>query len=101
MIDPSSRYRNVPVFTLQTSDGQTTPYLGRRFPIDVPPQGMTPHRVIAGDRPDLLAARTLNDPLAFWRIAEANLMVDPWSLTTKPGQIIRLPAAVATFQVTA
>jgi hypothetical protein len=100
MIDPSSRYRNIPTFTLRSGDGQTTSYLGRRFPADVPPQGMATYRVIAGDRPDLLAARTLNDPLAFWRLAEANLMVDPWSLTTTPGQVIRLPASVATFQVT-
>jgi hypothetical protein len=101
MIDPSSRYRSVPIFTLQAGDGQITSYLGRRFPASTPPQGTAMYRVVAGDRPDLLAARTLNDPLAFWRLAETNLMIDPWALTTAPGQVIRLPTSAVTFEVAA
>jgi hypothetical protein len=99
MIDPASRYRDVPTLTLQTDAGRTVRYLGRRFPVSVSTPGETPHRVNAGDRPDLLAARALNDPLAFWRLAEANLLLDPWALTTQPGRIIRLPSSAVTFQV--
>ena len=99
MIDPSSRYSDVPTLSMQGSDGRTVRYLGRRFPANVSTTGAVTYHVSSGDRPDLLAARALNDPLAFWRVAEFNLMLDPWSLTETPGQRIRLPAAAATFQV--
>lgn len=99
MIDPSSRYRDVPTLSMQGSDGRTVRYLGRRFPATSSTQGAPAYQVRSGDRPDLLAARTLNDPLAFWRLADFNLMLDPWALTATPGQTIRIPAAAVTFQV--
>jgi len=101
MIDPSSRYRDVPIQTIQTADGRAVRYLGRRFPMTLATPGETTYRVMSGDRPDLLAARALNDPLAFWRLADRNLMLDPCALTAAPGQTIRMPAAGATFQVAA
>jgi hypothetical protein len=147
MIDPASRYRDVPIFSYLTSDGRTVRYLARRYPAPVagqaapapasggpaqiapafgaPPRG-TPapagpargvpapggsvpsgsdaasvdYLVRAGDRPDLLAMRTFADPLAFWRLADANLLLDPWDLVAVPGRVIRLPSPAGTFQVT-
>ena len=99
MIDPASRYRDVPIFSHQTNDGRTVRYLGRRFPAVVATPGGVDFRIHAGDRPDLLAARALADPLAFWRIAEINRVLDPSDLTAAPGRTIRLPSPVATFQV--
>ncbi|MEJ2862570.1 tail protein X [Actinomycetospora flava] len=39
------------------------------------------HRVLTGDRLDLLAARYYGDSTAWWRIAEANDALDPDTLT--------------------
>ncbi|GLZ48204.1 hypothetical protein Acsp06_43890 [Actinomycetospora sp. NBRC 106375] len=39
------------------------------------------HRVLDGDRLDLIAARYYGDPTASWRIAEANTAFDPDALT--------------------
>jgi nucleoid-associated protein YgaU len=57
-------------------------HLRRRFPAD--PATVVPlarHRVVAGDRLDLLAARYYGDATASWRIAEANTALDPDALT--------------------
>ena len=100
MIDATSRYRDTPVLRLQAGTGDVIPYLARRClaEIPIPGSGSSALRVQAGDRPDLLAAQVLGDPLAFWRIAEANRVLDPWSLTASPGAVIRLPSAAATFR---
>jgi hypothetical protein len=37
-----------------------------------------------GERPDLLAARYLNDPAGYWRIAEQNDVMLPEALTEMP-----------------
>lgn len=53
---------------------------------------MAARHVVAGhDRPDLLAARHLSDALAYWRIADANAVVDPHELTDTLGRRIALP----------
>jgi nucleoid-associated protein YgaU len=44
----------------------------------------------ASDRLDLIAARTLGDPLLFWRIADANLALDPFDLV-EPGRALTVP----------
>jgi nucleoid-associated protein YgaU len=81
MFDPSSRYYRIDNATRQTADGRRVTYKRRRFP---PPasvfqaQAVTP--VKPGDRLDLIAARTLGDPLQFWRIADANDALNPFDL---------------------
>ena len=50
------------------------------------------HRVVAGDRLDLLAARYYGDPLQSWRIADANPTLDPLSLI-EPGRVLNIPRA--------
>jgi nucleoid-associated protein YgaU len=48
------------------------------------------HRVVAGDRLDLLAARYFGDPLQFWRIADANPASSPDELL-EPGRVLVIP----------
>ena len=42
-------------------------------------------------RPDQLAARTLGDPTAYWRLCDANNESDPTELTSQAGRYIRVP----------
>lgn len=49
--------------------------------------------VRAGERPDTVAAQVLGDPLLYWRLADANAVLDPASLTDTPGRRIRLPGS--------
>lgn len=90
---PQSRYHSVPLALLQRRP--ETPglvYVRRRF---IPaPSTMTiagRHVVRALDRPDLLGANYFGDPLLYWRIADANAVVDPNELTDHPGRRINIP----------
>lgn len=47
------------------------------------------HRVIAGERLDVLAARYYGDDEMWWIIALANRISDPFSVV--PGRILRVP----------
>ncbi|GAA1382109.1 hypothetical protein GCM10009639_00820 [Kitasatospora putterlickiae] len=93
----TSRYHGVPVVVRTEPDGRQVPYLRRRL---LPrPDGLTPlaeHTVSAGDRLDLLAHRYLGSADQWWRIADANPVVDPRELTATPGRriTIALPGAV-------
>lgn len=70
----------------------------------VPPRVLPPaesipavayHMVREGDRLDLLAARYLGDPLAFWRICDANDAMNPFDLCRRPGRVLRIPGPLA------
>lgn len=92
MFDISSRYYNLETATIATKDGRTVAYKRRRFL----PQGeslplLVDVTVAQGDRLDLIAARTLGDSLHFWRICDANDVMDPLELTAEPGKILRVP----------
>ncbi len=78
MFDHASRYAALPTATLTAPDGTVTMYVRRRFL----PQGaamplMRTAAVPPGDRLDLLANRVYGDPLAYWRICDANDALDP------------------------
>jgi hypothetical protein len=45
------------------------------------------------DRLDLVAFRALRDPLQAWRIADANLAMDPLGLCRRAGDPLRLPGS--------
>jgi|SoiMethySBSTD1v2_1073268.scaffolds.fasta_scaffold3902260_1 hypothetical protein len=100
-LPPNSRYFGTPTATLHredgTPEGRTIVYLRRRF---IPPPErfalLQEHVVADGERPDTLAARYLEDPEQFWRICDANLVVDPNDLTDTPGRVVRitLPAGI-------
>jgi hypothetical protein len=89
VFDPSSRYADLPTIEHRTASGRTVVYVGRRL---LPPASqLTPlARVLVteGDRLDLVAARTLGDPLQWWRIADANEGTDPEELVATPGRIL-------------
>lgn len=81
MFEPTSRYARLDTATLKASDGREIAYVPRRFP----PRGaalrlMVEATLADGDRLDLLAARTLGDPLQFWRICDANDALNPFDL---------------------
>lgn len=96
--DEASRYRNVPLALHPgAGDDPPRPYVRRRFIAQRRDIAVAAELVVAaGDRPDLLAARTLGDPLAYWRIADANAVTDPFELTDTPGARIAIPVPTAT-----
>jgi hypothetical protein len=92
MFDASSRYAAVETATLRDVDGRVVAYVRRRFL----PQGaglplLVEVEVVQGDRLDLITARTLGDPEAFWRICDANNALDPADLAGAPGRRLRVP----------
>lgn len=95
--DPMSRYRGVQLALHEQGPGEPpAPYVRRRF---IPQRrGIAvalEATVSAFDRPDLLAARTLGDPLLYWRIADANAVADPFELTDRPGDRVAIPSGGA------
>ena len=79
MFDPKSRY--VKAKTMEVTDKR-----GRVVKVVVPPPPPEPlllglHLLKQGERLDLLAARYLNDPAGYWRIAEQNDVMLPEALT--------------------
>jgi hypothetical protein len=96
MFEPNSRYYNLETATYTTPEGEQKPYKRRRFL----PRGedlplLAEVTVTEGDRLDNLTARTLGDPEAFWRIADANNAMNPDDLTAEPGKSIRVPIPTA------
>lgn len=94
MFDATSRYFTVEdaVISLPPSD-RTILYKRRRF---IPPieSLITLHEisVTAGERLDNITARTLGDPLQYWRICDANNNTKhPLELTSRPGNTINIP----------
>ena len=95
MTDPSSRYYGIAESERVARDGaggvRTVKYLCRRFlPRTDQLVTMLEHRVGQGDRLDNLSARYLGDPLAYWRVADANLELQPETLTDVAGRRIRI-----------
>jgi hypothetical protein len=93
----ASRYADVPILTttsVDAGDARELRYLGRRkLPDGRNRRVLALHTVNAGDRLDLVAATHLGDPLAAWRIADANLALDPFQLTASDaeGDVLVVP----------
>src|SRR3954471_6538952 len=93
-----SRYAGV-AFGLyrQRPDDPGVAYVLRRF---IPQQRDIPtqleHIVMAGERPDLLAAQAFGDAELYWRIADANAVTDPFELTDTLAAHIIIPTAPGT-----
>ena len=84
----TSRYYGTGTGVLAAGDRQV-PYLLRRFlPSAAEFTVVRVHVVLDGDRLDTIAAATLGDPLAFWRICDANNAMRPEDLTALPGRRI-------------
>jgi hypothetical protein len=92
MFDPSSRYAGLEVAVRARADGRTTAYVRRRFlprGRDLPLIGEV--AVQQGERLDLFTARTLGDPLHFWRVCDANDAMHPLELVAHPARLLRVP----------
>lgn len=87
----TSRYHSTEMATIESQDGRLIGYLRRRFLPD-PNQFalLQEHKVSSGERPDHLAARYLNDPEQFWRLADANGVMQPEELTQEIGNVVRI-----------
>lgn len=96
MFDAKSRYYGIETATFVTSDGRMVAYKRRRF---VPAVGaalvLAEVRPAEGERLDLLTARTLGDPEAFWRICDANDVQSPFDLSKDPNQKVQIPTTQA------
>jgi|HubBroStandDraft_1064217.scaffolds.fasta_scaffold02758_6 hypothetical protein len=92
----TSRYYGIDTLTFDTPNGPVS-YLDRRF---LPPTDefalLQTYTVKQGDRLDLISYNFLGDPLAFWRIADANGAMRPDDLVATPGStlLITLPQGV-------
>jgi hypothetical protein len=84
-----SRYETIGETTFVDDDGREIRHKRLRIIPATPAAAAT--RVRQGDRPDLIAFRTLGDPEAFWRLADANAARRPSELTATPGRLIRVP----------
>lgn len=96
MFDHLSRYYNIETTTLALPDGRMVSYVRRRFL----PQGdrltlLAEVSVTPGERIDTVSNRTLGDPLAFWRICDANDAMDPQDMLEEvandPNRRLRIP----------
>jgi hypothetical protein len=88
-VAPGSRYAGVSIARL-AAGGRTIPYFRRRWvpqPEELATSGW--EQLLAGDRADLVAARALGDPTAFWQLCDGNLVFDPAELELV-GRLIRL-----------
>jgi len=90
MFDPDSRYANLPLSAFTRPDGRTIVYATRRMLPPVPEQVLTEVTIGPADRLDLVAARTLGDPLKWWQVADANPTLDPDDLDAWPGTRVRV-----------
>lgn len=96
MFDHTSRYYAIATATFTFPDGRLVSYVRRRFlprGNDLPLLAET--SVTPGERIDLLADRVYGDPLAFWRICDANDAMDPLEMLNEaaddPGRHLRVP----------
>jgi hypothetical protein len=93
---PTSRYYGLATATFVDSRGAAHAYVLRRF---IPPPSefatLELHVVLQGERYDTLAANYVGDPLQFWRLADANAVLDPCDLEQQ-GRTVRitLPAGL-------
>lgn len=86
----NSRYYAVPLALLTLPNGTTVTYVRRRFV--APPEAyalLGQHIVQDGERLDNLAAQTLGDPEAAWRLCDANNVIDPSELE-QSGRVVRI-----------
>jgi hypothetical protein len=88
---PTSRYYGVETTTLTAANGRSVVYLRRRF---VPSPNrfalLRLHVVTKDERLDNITAKYMDDPQAFWRIADANAAMRPEELTETPGRSLRI-----------
>jgi hypothetical protein len=97
MFSPTSRYAQVKEAIYESGTTQIT-YKCRRFP-PLQQQGVFGQTTVRPEeRVDQLAARTLRDPLQYWRLCDTNIVLDPFELVDEPGRRVRVPLAIVPEQ---
>ncbi|MFD3911595.1 hypothetical protein [Streptomyces sp. NPDC058603] len=88
-----SRYHDAEIGVHVQPDGTEVRYTKRRLlpPLPTAGDGVAPHTVSGGERPDHLGQRYFGDPGQWWQIADANPVLDPRELTDEPGRVIGIP----------
>lgn len=94
---PDSRYYGLPTAQTTLPDGRTVVFVTRRFL--PPPENfarLSTVTIVAGDRPDNLAARHLGAAEQSWRLCDANGAMQPEALVAEVGKTltITLPEGV-------
>ncbi len=96
---PDSRYAGAEVAAYAHvaqpgAEAVTIAYLRRRL-VPGPERFATlyAYRTVEGDRRDLVAATHLADPYLWWRLADANGVIDPAAMTEPPGRPLRITLA--------
>ncbi len=94
----SSRYAGVGITTWAAppapgEEAVPVAFLRRRL-VPKPQRFATAYELscVEGDRRDNLAATHLGDPELWWRLADANGVVDPAGMTLPPGHRLRVPS---------
>jgi hypothetical protein len=95
MFDTSSRYYKIndTTITVKDSDGKERGivYKRRRFiPSSAGITTLVEHTVTQGERLDNITARYMGDPTLFWRVCDANLILNPDELTAESGSMIKI-----------
>jgi hypothetical protein len=94
MFDPQSRYAQQEETVYEAPDGTPIRYLTRRFVARVDEPARAAYTdVKVRSRVDLLALQLLGDPLAFWRVCDAAVALDPLALVGDERAVVggRLP----------
>jgi hypothetical protein len=92
MFDFTSRYYSLETVTYTDVAGRAHSYKKRRFLPRTDTMTFIAEVTIAeGDRLDLITARTLGDPLQFWRVADANNILNPFTVPAEIGRRLKIP----------
>jgi hypothetical protein len=79
------------VKSLTNASGETISYVTRRFlPQPENYALMQRHRVVQGERVDVVAAQCYGDPLTYWRLCDSNLAIRPEDVTAVTGAFINI-----------
>ncbi|MDQ3743679.1 MAG: LysM domain-containing protein [Acidobacteriota bacterium] len=94
MFDNTSRYYNLetPTITVPDADDGTRDirYVRRRIiPSAAGLTTLVEHTVAQGERLDQITARYLGDPTQFWRVCDANNVVQPEELE-EAGRVVQI-----------
>jgi len=95
MFDKTSRYYKLDIATMNVVDSDGLPreirYVRRRFiPSSAGLTTLVEHTVVQGERLDNITTRYLGDPTQFWRVCDANDVLQPTELTDQIGNVITI-----------
>lgn len=90
MFDPTSRYYSLGNRAYSGADGRPIVYKERRFPPQAASQPLLVEATVGPkDRLDLIAFRTLGKSEIYWRICDANDVLNPVD-AVQPGATLRV-----------